>query len=134
MPINNVDKEELARCLQIRKHQKGTQRKKEKAKCKELLSGSALGEKFSTWVQDTQNLHSINFELNHPNSIFRAEYYIDKIISTIRRKIHRQIGYASPCDTIYLRDKTDATNLIDFATLEWEKLLLKRKKQKKCQN
>jgi len=140
MPIDSVDVEYVGYTITIQKCPKSkSKRKKENLKRRELMRGMqrAQSPRPSAFFPNSsyfQNWNEISFELNHPDSIFRAEYYIDKIISAVRRKIKRRVGYCDPFDTITLRNQRDTTNLIDFATSEWEKLLLKRKKQKKCRN
>jgi len=68
-------------------------------------------------------LDTVDFLYELPDCIQLAEYFVDKIISTVRRRIFVQRH------SVYLKEDADETNLIEFAKEQWEKNQPRLKRQ-----
>jgi hypothetical protein len=132
MPIMPTKKTEYestrtAYCISVPKHYG-----KPAVRRRELRSGVVPGRQ----LHDTPlSWGSIRFETSHPESIIKTEFYIAKILGAIRRKVklHRGCSYVGSRgkDIVFLKDVTDNTDLIAFATSEWEKHKSKQRRRNK---
>jgi len=108
LPSNPSDSS--AYCIKLHKHRKKTSIARE-----ELVQGLAeTNGKLGPRHLHDHHVSQIGFEYARPYSLHAAEYFANKIISVVRRKVYR-VGH-----NVLLKDPADKTDLIALVTAEWE--------------